>query len=207
MVVPSNYLLSFGLRTSHRSPTWNPSPLFIRPLNSWTKRHYKLRWPIVTGALVLFSKIFSRVQGSLCPQLFDDAKIHFNPISTLNISVTAVSGRGSSVGLRLVPVRESLMQLKLRWVLFTTPTKYPPNMDVFQIRFIGDNDPSYGDNNNRAGMIRQGKVAFRTCFHLALIPASYVIQLANQAYSTTESNPSAFVMLSTTGCSVKPWTP
>jgi len=113
MVVPSNYLLSFGLRTSHRSPTWNPISAFIRLL-ILGQRHYKLRWPIVTGALVLFSKIFSRVQGSLVRSYSTMPKYISIQLSTLNISVTAVSGRGSSVGLRLVPVRESLMQLKLR---------------------------------------------------------------------------------------------
>jgi len=113
MVVPNNYLLSFGLRTFHRSLTWNPISAFIRLLilGQW---HYKLQWPIVTRALVLFSKISSRAQGSLVRSYSMTPKYISIQLSTSNILVTAVSGRGSSVGLRLVPVRESLMQLKLR---------------------------------------------------------------------------------------------
>ena len=113
MVVLNNYLLSFGLRTFHRSLTWNPISAFIRLL-ILGQQHYKLQWPIVTRALVLFSKISSRAQGFLVRSYSMTPKYISIQLSTLNISVTAVSGRGSSVGLRLVPVRESLMQLKLR---------------------------------------------------------------------------------------------
>ena len=137
-------------------------------------------------------KDFLRGSGIPCPQLFNDAKIHFNPIIDLeHINNGGFRSRVFCWAVTGSCERESdATQVTVSFVHYSN--KIPFLMDIFQIRFISDNDPSYGDDNNRDGMIRQGKVAFRTCFHLALIPASYVIQLANQAYSTTGSQPFSF---------------
>jgi hypothetical protein len=60
-------------------------------------------------------------------------------------------------------------------------------MCIFQVRFVTDNDPSYGDSQNWAAMINQGKISFRTCFQTAHIPASHVLFLASRAYPSAEA--------------------
>jgi hypothetical protein len=67
-------------------------------------------------------------------------------------------------------------------------------MHIFQVRLVADNDPSYGNDQNRTAMIRQGKISFRTCFQTVLIPASYVLVLAGKHYSAsaTGSEPTSF---------------
>ena len=101
---------------------------FHLPLNSWTM----VLQTVMANSDMNFSSLlkdFIRGSGIPCPQLFNDAKIQ---LSTLNISITVVSGHRSSVGLWLVPVRESLMQLKSRWVFSTVLMKYPLTWTSFK---------------------------------------------------------------------------
>ena len=164
---------------------------FHLPFNSWTM----VLQTVMANSDMNFSSLlkdFIRGSGIPCPQLFNDAKIHFNPI--INLEHINNSGFRSQVFCWAVTgscERESdATQITVSF--FHCSNEIPLNMDIFQIRFISDNDPLYNDDNNHAGMIYQSKVAFRTCFHLVLIPASYVIQLANQAYSTMRSQPFSF---------------
>ena len=51
----------------------------------------------------------------------------------------------------------------------------------------------YGqDEDIRAMMAQQGKICFRTCIQCVIIPASYVIKLANTAYTADRAEPSSF---------------
>jgi hypothetical protein len=51
----------------------------------------------------------------------------------------------------------------------------------------------YGqDERIRAVMAQQGKICFRTCVQRVIIPASYVIKLANTAYTADGAEPSSF---------------
>ena len=52
MVATNSYLLLFGLRTFHRSPTWNPISAFNRFL-ILGQRHYKMRWPMTHFSFLL----------------------------------------------------------------------------------------------------------------------------------------------------------
>jgi hypothetical protein len=105
-----------------------------------------------------------------------------------------VSGHAFSAGRQLVLVIDSLIHPELRCVILLTNKVYSFNMCIFQVRFVTDNDPSYGDNQNRAAMISQGKISFRTCFQTVAIPASHVLFLASSAYpsSGSEHEPACF---------------
>jgi len=41
-------------------------------------------------------------------------------------------------------------------------------------------------------MAQQGKICFRTCMQRVLIPASYVVYLAQMAYPTNDTGPNSF---------------
>jgi hypothetical protein len=138
-------------------------------------------------------KDFLRGSGIPCPQLFIDAKIHFHLIVDLeHISNDGFRSRIFCWAASGSCKRESdVPPITVGFICYANKT-YHLTWKYFQVKFISDNEASYGDNNNRAGMIHQGKVAFKTCFHLVLIPASYVLHLANQAYPTTGPNPTCF---------------
>jgi hypothetical protein len=61
------------------------------------------------------------------------------------------------------------------------------------VKFVDDNEPSYGPIDSRQAMIREGKINFKTCFSKVLIPASYFVRLAlAQQSSSDASGPSSF---------------
>jgi len=65
------------------------------------------------------------------------------------------------------------------------------NLVGHQVRFVADNDISYGSSQFAASMMRHGKVSFKTCYQTAQIPASYVIKLASKDYAD-DTRPSSF---------------
>jgi hypothetical protein len=60
-----------------------------------------------------------------------------------------------------------------------------------QVRFVADNDISYGSGQFAASMMHLGKVSFKTCYQSAHIPASYVIKLASKDYAN-DTMPGSF---------------
>ena len=51
----------------------------------------------------------------------------------------------------------------------------------------------YGqDAHLHSVMARQGKICFRTCAQCVIIPASYIVKLANTAYTSDGAEPSSF---------------
>ena len=57
---------------------------------------------------------------------------------------------------------------------------------LFQIQFVSDNDEGYASANIRAGMIAQGKISYATCHRTARIPASFIIGLTREDYSSRQ---------------------
>ncbi|EPQ49961.1 hypothetical protein GLOTRDRAFT_123678 [Gloeophyllum trabeum ATCC 11539] len=104
--------------------------------------------------------------GVPCPERFEVAKAHFNPIVDLrNLASPTFRPRAFC------------------WAATGSPT-LDTNGSKIKISVVTDDDVNYAQGN-QDWMAREGKISFRTCFRQVRMPASYIIQLATAVYDGT----------------------
>ena len=114
------------------------------PLQSWTT---ELRSAIADQDASFSSLLTDFLEGSgvPCPQLFEDAKIHFDPI----VDLETINNDGFRsrifcwVSSGSCDRQTDAPRITVSFLCFNDKT-IPQH--VFQVRFVADNDPSYGEN-------------------------------------------------------------
>jgi len=124
---------------------------------------------------------FFQGSGIPIPELFEDAQQHFNPI----VDIRNVNDEGFQAHMFCwattgsCEIASDASRISVHNSLFLTNCQCS---SLIQVCFVDDDDALYSsDLDTRRTMIAHGKSSFKTCFCEALIPASYVIRLAQHA--------------------------
>ncbi|KAJ7026563.1 hypothetical protein C8F04DRAFT_1045551 [Mycena alexandri] len=122
--------------------------------------------PIASLDLRSITEGFLSGQGIPCPDLFSEAKGQFSTLIPFeNIDSPA------------------FRSIVLCWAVTGSPHIEADDHQHIELSFVGPTDTGYhASPAKRSECMAMGKIAFRTCFRTARIPASYLVQLCSKTY-------------------------